>query len=808
MAPPRHARTQSFCIECQCSFGNHRGLVAHYKRVHRDRKPRTPKSKIVFHPHLNGTPCDINGTFLPENTPPPPPDVSQDWSPFQRHSQFSFTELMFEKAENSASQVDELCKVLAAEAIYHGVATGHTEFHPLYLSLGNVGNEMRRAHREAVIPLAFLSIPKAARADADTDEFRLFRKQLYHSSIAHILEPLRPGMTTPHILKCPDGHYRGAIFELGPFIADYPEQVMLAGIVQGWCPKCLSPSDDLTTIGPRRSRDLDSVLRETYHAKTLWDTFGMDAAVMPYTDYFPRADIHELLSPDLLHQLIKGTFKDHLVAWVEDYIRLTNPKHDADKIMDDIDRRIAASPSFPGLRRFPEGRNFAQWTGNDSKALMKVFIPAIVGYIPDRMVKCMVALMDFCYLARRPSHDTLALQEMDAALARFHHYRPVFEELGVRPSGFALPRQHALVHYVRSIRLFGSPNGLCSSITESKHIVAVKKPWRRSNRHNPLGQIIRTITRLAKLAAIRVKADMGLEEEDDDDRVALALRGLGAGWRDLVDEREAAGVEEDIARTNVRLGKRPVCSQPCQMIAQRLGQPRLRELCRRFLHDQLYDTSSDTIPLPDLPPFNGNVALFYSASATYYAPSEECGTGGMHREIIRSNPSWYDAYSRYDTVLVQEGDENDLMGGMLALHIALYSDPDPGAEFWNTEKVHVILNTLKFIPTTALTSLTFEMTFHVAWELNDLPHELLVKLDSHLSGLPVDNFSLVMDVCHFHEYLDRMSGDWAQNPLLEAQDYVKQRLPCLLEKGQLQMATSEIYQKPFNNGVDDEMNID
>lgn len=27
---------------------------------------------------------------------------------------------MFEKAENSASQVDELCKVLAAEAIYHG----------------------------------------------------------------------------------------------------------------------------------------------------------------------------------------------------------------------------------------------------------------------------------------------------------------------------------------------------------------------------------------------------------------------------------------------------------------------------------------------------------------------------------------------------------------------------------------------------------------------------------------------------------------------------------------------------------------
>ena len=33
---------------------------------------------------------------------------------------------------------------------------------------------------------------------------------------------------------------------------------------------------------------------------------------------------------------------------------------------------IANAPSFSGLRRFPEGRNFKQWTGDDSKALMKV----------------------------------------------------------------------------------------------------------------------------------------------------------------------------------------------------------------------------------------------------------------------------------------------------------------------------------------------------------------------------------------------------------------------------------------------------
>ena len=36
--------------------------------------------------------------------------------------------------------------------------------------------------------------------------------------------------------------------------------------------------------------------------------------------------------------------------------------------------RIAAAPPFSGLRRFPQGRGFKQWTGDDSKALMKVCI--------------------------------------------------------------------------------------------------------------------------------------------------------------------------------------------------------------------------------------------------------------------------------------------------------------------------------------------------------------------------------------------------------------------------------------------------
>lgn len=93
---------------------------------------------------------------------------------------------------------------------------------------------------------------------------------------------------------------------------------------------------------------------------------------------------------------------------------------------------------------------------------------------------------------------------MEAALDRYFRLRDIFIDTGVREA-FSLPRQHALLHWVRMIKQFGSPNGVCTSIAESKHIRAVKRPWRASNRNNPLVQILRTNTRLSKLAAARAE---------------------------------------------------------------------------------------------------------------------------------------------------------------------------------------------------------------------------------------------------------------------------------------------------------------
>ncbi|KAF9221308.1 hypothetical protein BS17DRAFT_712136 [Gyrodon lividus] len=76
-------------------------------------------------------------------------------------------------------------------------------------------------------------------------------------------------------------------------------------------------------------------------------------------------------------------------------------------------------------------------------------------------------------------------------------------------SSFSLPHQHSMKHYCDMIQLFSTPNGLCSSITESKHIKVVKEPYHQSNHNNTLGQMLLTNQHLDKL----VRCHMDFNEQ-------------------------------------------------------------------------------------------------------------------------------------------------------------------------------------------------------------------------------------------------------------------------------------------------------
>ena len=78
---------------------------------------------------------------------------------------FHYSELTLIRQENIAQDPNThgsmLCPViLGSDKTTVSVATGQREFHPVYMSSGNIHNSMRRGHCDAVVPVAFLAIPQ------------------------------------------------------------------------------------------------------------------------------------------------------------------------------------------------------------------------------------------------------------------------------------------------------------------------------------------------------------------------------------------------------------------------------------------------------------------------------------------------------------------------------------------------------------------------------------------------------------------------------------------------------------------------
>ena len=148
--------------------------------------------------------------------------------------------------------------ILGSDKTTVSVTTGQNKYWPIYMSIGNIYNNVCCTHHNGVMLLRFLPIPKGkclqnfdycllltpslsfvlgTKKDMKDGKFWHCRQQIFHPAIAHMLQPLKAAMTVPDVIQCPDGHFCHAVYSLGPYIGDYPEQALLSCIIQGWCAK-------------------------------------------------------------------------------------------------------------------------------------------------------------------------------------------------------------------------------------------------------------------------------------------------------------------------------------------------------------------------------------------------------------------------------------------------------------------------------------------------------------------------------------------------------------------------------------------
>ncbi|KAH9910236.1 uncharacterized protein B0H18DRAFT_896286, partial [Fomitopsis serialis] len=212
------------------------------------------------------------------------------------------------------------------------------------------------------------------------------------------------------------------------------------------------------------------------------------AARSPFWTNLPYADIHLSITPDVLHQLYQGVFK-HVVTWCQELLTA-----------EELDSRLRCLPPAYGIRHFRNGiSSLSQISGKERKEMARVLLACLVGKVSKSTMLTFRSLLDFIYLAQYPTHDDTTLEYMEDALKTFHANKQVLVDLGIRDD-FNIPKIHSLLHYVQSIRLFGTTDNYNTEMFERLHIDFAKDAWRASNHRDEFPQMMRWITRNEKMA--------------------------------------------------------------------------------------------------------------------------------------------------------------------------------------------------------------------------------------------------------------------------------------------------------------------
>lgn len=373
--------------------------------------------------------------------------------------------------------------------------------YPIYITIGNLPKDIcSKPSQRGQILLGYLPTTKLEHIKNKSARRRMLAN-LFHACVRCILEPLCTAGANGIPMMSGDGVQRRVHPILAAFVGDYPEQVLVTGVLTGNCAVCDCPRDELGDLDAAfKLRDLDEALRIFSLADTSPTEFlrkctsaRVKPLYRPFWNDLPYTDIFLSITPDILHQLYQGVVK-HLVAWIK-------TAYDEDE----IDARCRCLPPNHSLRHFSKGiTKLSQLSGQEHSDICRILLGLIIDMpLPDgmssaRLVRAVRAMLDFVYIAQYPLQSTETLDALDSALRQFHDNKEIFVELGIR-SQFNFPKLHSLCHYRPSIEYLGSLDNFNTEYTERLHIDFAKDAYCATNKKDEFSQMTLWLERKEKV---------------------------------------------------------------------------------------------------------------------------------------------------------------------------------------------------------------------------------------------------------------------------------------------------------------------